>query len=78
MLIKKFIIIINGKSFYDQPTYSDIKRHNEMRKLMIKQGENYTTGCLLDYNYIKNHYKLEAAVFSRQEEFKSNLRNRIS
>ena len=45
---------------------------------MIEQGENYTTGCLLDYNYIKNHYKLEAAVFSRQEEFKSNLRNRIS
>ena len=27
-VIKKFIIIINGKSFYDQRTYSDIKRHN--------------------------------------------------
>ena len=35
---------------------------------MIEQDENYTTGCLLDYNYIKNYYKLEAAVFSRQEE----------
>ena len=35
---------------------------------MTEQGEDYTTGCLLDYNYIKNHYKLEAADLSRQEE----------
>ena len=24
------------------------------------QGEDYTTACLLDYNYIKNHYGLIA------------------
>ena len=29
-----------------------------MRKLTTGQGEDYTTGCLLDYEYIKNHYSL--------------------
>ena len=24
------------------------------------QGEDYTIGCLLDYEYIKNHYRLIA------------------
>ena len=28
----------------------------KMRKLPTGQGEDYTTGCLLDYEYIKNHY----------------------
>ena len=34
-----------------------------MRKFTIGQGEDYTTRCLLDYEYIKNHYyKLIAVV----------------
>ena len=32
------------------------------------EGENYTTGWLLDYNFIKNHYKLIAVDLSRQNE----------
>ena len=37
-------------------------------KLTADQGENYTTGFLLDYYYIKNHYRLIAAGLSRQKE----------
>ena len=36
-------------------------------KLAIGQGEDYTTGCLLDYGYIKNPYKLIAINLSRQQ-----------
>ena len=32
------------------------------------QGENYTNGCLLDYDYIKGHYRLIAVDLSRQKE----------
>ena len=32
------------------------------------QGEDYTTGCLLDYEYIKNHYRFLAVDLSRQKE----------
>ena len=43
---------INGKNFYDQPSDSDIKRYQGIRKLKTGQGEDYTIGCLLDYGCI--------------------------
>ena len=58
----------NGKKFYDQPIDSDIKRYEEIRKLTRGQGEDYTAGCLLDYEYIKNHYRLIAVDLSKQKE----------
>ena len=36
-----------------------------IRKLTTGQGEDYTTGCLLDYGYIKNNYRLIAVELSR-------------
>ena len=53
-------LIINEKNSYDQPIDSGIKRYEEIRKLTRAQGGHYTTGCLLDYDYIKNHYRLIA------------------
>ena len=67
-IIKNINVTINGKNFYDQPIDSDIKRYKEIRKLTIGQGENYPTGCLLDYEYIKNHYRLIAVNMSRQKK----------
>ena len=61
------MIIINGKNFYDQATDFDIKRYDEIRKLTRGQGENYTTGYLLNYDYIKNHYRLTEIDLSRQK-----------
>ena len=61
-------VIINGKNFYDQPIDSNIKGYEEIRKLTTGQGEGYTTGCLLHYEYIENHYRLIAADLSRQKE----------
>ena len=61
-------MIINGKNFYDQAIDSDIKRYKEIRKLTTGQGEDYTTGCLLDYEYVKNHYRLMAVDLNRQKE----------
>ena len=39
-----------------------------MKKLTAGQGEDYTTGCLLEYYCIKNHYRLIAFDLSRQKE----------
>ena len=36
--------------------------------MITEQGEDYATGCLLDYKYIKNHYPLIAADLSSQKE----------
>ena len=46
-----------------------------------RQGEDYTTGCLLDYEYIKNHCNLITVDLSWQKEVdayhKNNSTNRI-
>ena len=66
--MKNYNVIINGKNFYDQPIDSDVKQHEEIKKLTTAQGEDYTTGCLLNYEYVKKHYKLIAVHLSRQKE----------
>ena len=40
------------------------KWYQEIRKLTTGQGEDCTTGYLLDYEYIKNHYRLIAVDLS--------------
>ena len=66
-IIKNINVTINEKNFYDQPIDSDIKRYKEIRKLTTGQAKNCTTGCLLDYEYIKKHYRLIAVDMSRQK-----------
>ena len=56
------------KNFYYQSINSDIKQYEEIRELTTGQGEDYTTGYLLDYDYVKNHYSLIAVDLSRQKE----------
>ena len=38
-----------------------------MKKLTKRQGEDYTTGRLLDYDYVKNYYRLIPVDLSRQK-----------
>ena len=54
--------------------HSDIKRYEEIRKLTTGQGEDYTTGCLSDYEYIKNHCKLISVDSSRQNKLDADLK----
>ena len=39
-----------------------------MRNLATVQGEDFTTGCLLDYDYIKNHYRIISVDLSEHKE----------
>ena len=56
------------EKLYDQAIDSDIKGYKEIRKLTTGLGEDYTTGCLLEYEYIKNHYRLIAVDLRSQKE----------
>ena len=60
--------MINGNNFYDQSIDPDIKHYKERRNLIAGQSEGYTTGCLLDYDYIKNYYRATAVYLSKQKE----------
>ena len=48
-------VLVDGRKFYDQPVDDLVKQYDEIRKTVAGQGENYTTGCLLDYQYFKDH-----------------------
>ena len=61
-------VIINRNYFYDQAIDADVKRFEKIRKLLTGLVEDYTTGCLLDYDYIKNHCRLKAVDLSRQKK----------
>ena len=45
-----------------------------MRKVSIGKGDNYTTGCLLDFAYFKNNYRLIAADLSKKKALDADLR----
>ena len=46
----------------------------KIRKLTTGQGKDYTTGYLLDYDYIKNHYRLVVDDLSRQKDLDADLK----
>ena len=57
-------VLIDGRSFYDQPINDQIKKYDKIRKIAAVQGDDYTTGYLLDYQYFKDHYQLTAVDLS--------------
>ena len=58
--------MIDGKNFFDQPINNMIKTHENIRKITIGQGDDYATGCLLNYTYFKK-YKMIAVDLSKQQ-----------
>ena len=58
--ITNYNVLIDGRNFYDQPINDQIKKYDEIRKIATGKGDDYTTGCLLDYQYFKDHYQLIA------------------
>ena len=59
--------MIDGKSFLDQPMKRDLRTYDNIHKNKICQGEDYTAGSLLDYNYFKKHYRMIAIDLSNQQ-----------
>ena len=59
--------MIDGKNFFDQPINSMNKTYENIRKIAIGQGDDYANGCLLDYAYFKENYKMIAIDLSKQQ-----------
>ena len=49
--IKNYNIVINGENFFDQPIKNKEITYDNIRKIATVYGDDYTTGCLLDYPY---------------------------
>ena len=51
--LKDYNVMINGENFFDQPIKDNKVAYENIRKIATGQGDNYITGCLLDYPYFK-------------------------
>ena len=65
--IKDFNIMINGENVFDQPIKNNKVTYENIRKIATGQGDDYTTGCLLDYSYFADTYKMIAVDLSKQQ-----------
>ena len=72
--IENYNIEIDGRNFYDQSINDSIKQYDEIRKISTGQGDDYTTGCLLDFAYFEKNYRLIAADLSKQKALDADSR----
>ena len=58
-------------------TNNKFKKYENIRKSATGKRDDYTTGCLLDYPYFKESYKMTAIDLSKQKaldaDFTANL-----
>ena len=52
MKIKDYNVVIDEINFFHQPIKNDLKTYDNIRKTSTGQGDDGTTGCLLDYTYL--------------------------
>ena len=71
---KDYNTMINGENFFDQPIKNRGVTYDNIRKIAIDQGDDYVTGCLLDYPYFANTYKMIAVDLSKQQALDADPR----
>ena len=59
--------MINGKNFFVLPVKNKLRTYDNIRKIATGQGDDYTTGCQLDYNYFNNYNKVIGIDLSNQQ-----------
>ena len=72
--IKYYNIVINGENVFDKPIKNNKLAYDNIRKIATGQGDDYTTGCLLDYPYFADTYKMIAVDLSKQQALDADPR----
>ena len=66
--------MIDGKIIFDQPVKSNVRKFHNIRKISTDKGADYTTGCLLDYNYFNERFKVKVIDLSKQKHLNYDLK----
>ena len=51
-----------------------IKTYENSKKITVGHGDDYTTDCLLDYSYFKDHYRMIEIDLSKQQALDADPR----
>ena len=70
--MKDYNVMMDGRNVFDQPVKNDKITYDNNRKIATGQEDDCTTGCLLDYLYFKENYKLIAIDLSKQKQLDSD------
>ena len=62
------------KNQYDQPIRNNKVTNENIRKIATGEGDDYATGCLLDYPYFLDIYKMIAVDLSKIQALDSDPR----
>ena len=54
------------KKMFDQAVKSSIRIYDNIRKIATGQEDDYTPGCWLNYNYLKEYYNMKSIDLSKQ------------
>ena len=65
--IKDCNVMVDGRYVFDQPINNMNNTYKNIRKITTGKEDDYTTGCLLDYSYFKENYKMIATDISKQQ-----------
>ena len=66
--------MIDGQNFFDQSVQNDQRTNDNIPTITIIQGDDYTTGCWLDYVYFKSYCKVIAIDLSKQQALDPDLK----
>ena len=72
--IKDYNIMINGENVFDQPIKNNKVTYENIRKIATGQRVDHTTDCLLNYQYIKDYYKMIAIGLIKQQALDADPR----
>ena len=70
--IKDYNVIIDRRKFFDKQVKYNLMTHDSIRKIATGQGDDYTTGCLLDHHYFNNYYKMLGMNLGKQQALDAN------
>ena len=65
-IIKDYNVMINRENLFDQPIKSNEVTYENIRKTATGQGDDYTTGSLVDDPCFKDGYKMISVDLSKQ------------
>ena len=66
--IRDYNVTTDRRNFFDHPVKSgDMRRYDNSQKITNGQGDDYTTGCLLDFPHYRQHYKMISIDLSKQK-----------
>ena len=69
-MVKDFNVIIDNLAFFDLPIKTEEEAYEKI--IDINRNNEYKTGKLLDYDYVKKYYKLVAIDLSKQQVLQEN------